>query len=740
MSVDAHKLLELLPAILRIRDQSLAVVTRGWLDPDERVALADLEAQGAAADPQQLAQLQQLSMAGPLASLLAVIAEQIAVLQEDLDQLYDDQFIETCAPWLTSYIGDLIGYRALNGKSPKIASPRADVGHTITYRRRKGTIGIVEDLARGVTGWNASAIEFFQHLVTTQYMNHRRLHCLAAPDLRKWEKLERIGTAFDTIAHTVDVRRIASRRGRYNIPNIGVFLWRLDAYPLTRSPAAQVDVQRQRWRFYPLGVDQPLYTLPQTEDEIAQLATPLNVPEPISRRVLDARLADDYYHTGTAPNVVTRSLGIYERQGGNIQLISPGDICVCNLADFGSGWAHQPPAGKTYAVDPELGRIARSSPLPKGTELLIDFHYGFSADIGGGEYERAASFQTADTLHPRLRVPDDHPTIQAALNALGGKGTVEITDSGRYEETLSVHVNAGEWIELRAADKRRPTLVLGGDLVLSGAPALPGDADSEIRLNGLLIAGGPLHVTIGTANRLRKLRVSYCTLVPGWTLAPDCTPQSPLKPSLIAEVAGLNIPMDLDVVIDRSIVGGLWVDASATVSATDSIIDATATTGVAYAGPVGAGPGAPLRLDACTVIGKLHALKLPLVTNSILLADLASADPWPAPVIAARRQEGCVRFSYVPASARVPRRYQCLPEAATSPRLAAPRFTTLRYGFAAYAQLSTSAGAKLLTGADDEGQPGAFHSLYQPQREANLRVRLDEYLRAGLEAGVFYES
>jgi hypothetical protein len=35
---------------------------------------------------------------------------------------------------------------------------------------------------------------------------------------------------------------------------------------------------------------------------------------------------------------------------------------------------------------------------------------------------------------------------------------------------------------------------------------------------------------------------------------------------------------------------------------------------------------------------------------------------------------------------------------------------------------------------------GAFHDLYQPQRERNLRVRLDEYLRFGLEAGVFYET
>ena len=109
-------------------------------------------------------------------------------------------------------------------------------------------------------------------------------------------------------------------------------------------------------------------------------------------------------------------------------------------------------------------------------------------------------------------------------------------------------------------------------------------------------------------------------------------------------------------------------------------------------------------------------------------------------MLAARRQEGCIRFSYVPAGARVPRRYQCLPDAAASPTLALPRFMTLRYGFAAYAQLATSAGASLQNGADDQGQPGAFHHCYQPQRETDLTVRLNEYLRTSLDAGIFYDS
>jgi hypothetical protein len=98
-----------------------------------------------------------------------------------------------------------------------------------------------------------------------------------------------------------------------------------------------------------------------------------------------------------------------------------------------------------------------------------------------------------------------------------------------------------------------------------------------------------------------------------------------------------------------------------------------------------------------------------------------------------------VRFSYVPAAARVPRRFHCVPGEDTS-MTAVPQFASLRCGHHAYAQLSAVSGPALLSGASDDGEMGAFHHLAQPQRATNVRIRLDEYLRVGLEAGVFYES
>ena len=50
----------------------------------------------------------------PLRALLQVIAEQVDVVQDDIRQLYENWFIETCQDWVVPYIGDLVGYRIVH--------------------------------------------------------------------------------------------------------------------------------------------------------------------------------------------------------------------------------------------------------------------------------------------------------------------------------------------------------------------------------------------------------------------------------------------------------------------------------------------------------------------------------------------------------------------------------------------------------------------------------------------------
>jgi hypothetical protein len=694
MSCDPDKLYNLLPAVHRIRDSE----------------------QGE-----------------PLRHLLAVITQQVGILEEDLEQLYDNQFIETCAPWVLPYIGDLIGYRSLHPIGPDQLTPRAEVANTIGYRRRKGTASVLEQLARDVTGWNARAVEFFQLLAWTQFMNHIRLTNLYAPDLRQWEPLERLGTAFETTAHTVDVRHIERGEGKYNIPNIGIFLWRLDAFRLRNSPAVRVD--DHRFLFSPLGANMPLFTRPQTEKSITHLAEPINVPEPISRRVLDAYLAN-YYGS---------DLSIF------IEGIAVGDVAACNLSDAdpgGTTWAHTPP-NALVAIDPVLGRIsfrdAQAQPPP------VVFHYGFSAAMGGGEYERTQTFDAA--LAPIDTVASPGP-IQPALDARASGGVVELSDTGRFEETPSIELDAGLRLEFRAANEHRPTVIMAGPLDVTGG------ANAEVTLNGLLIAGSHIRILSTLGEALRKVRLVHCTLVPGLSLGIHGTPGTPGASSLLIE----HTESPIEIEIDHCILGAIHAPPNATVLIRHSIVDTNSDTAVAYSDLDGVGAGGTVSVVNSTIIGTIHTELLKLASNSIFFSRTEDGT---APVRSERRQTGCVRFSWLPLEARVPRRYRCQPDLEIAEQIEAvikksgtdkisdsdrqaiedaivvwlvPAFTSLRYVDPGYCQLRISTPEQIRTGADDEAEMGAFHDLFQPQRESNVRARMREYLRFGLEAGVFYET
>jgi hypothetical protein len=146
-------------------------------------------------------------------------------------------------------------------------------------------------------------------------------------------------------------------------------------------------------------------------------------------------------------------------------------------------------------------------------------------------------------------------------------------------------------------------------------------------------------------------------------------------------------------------------------------------------------------LDAITASGAAADLERSTFFGTVSVRSVeASNCIFTGVMQAARRQTGCVRFSYLPQESSAPRRYRCQPEDAADAVRVRPQFTSPRYGDPGYAQLAQRCAAEIRQGTDDEAEMGAFHDLFQPQRETNLRVRLDEYLRFGLDAGITYVS
>lgn len=347
----------------------------------------------------------------PLQELLRVITEQVDVVEADIAQLYDNWFIETCQDWVVPYIGDLIDYQSvpsagqlgnpttLEEQRHKILIPRRSVVNTIRNRRRKGTLALLESLADEVAGWQSRVVEFYNLLSYTQNINYQGSPSQTV-DLSQVDALDKLGGPFEELAHAVDVRRIISQynTGKYNIPSVGLFVCRLKTYSVTRTPTYCLEeVSSNCYTFSITSNDIPLYNHPQNSGDSAQIQE-LSLPIPISRKALQSRMSEYY---DPIPEKFTKSLEIWLGNGSQVLPVPPEKIIVADLSD----WNYQPPKDH-IAVDPQLGRIAFPlRQLPKNG-VWVSYYYGFSADIGGGEYNRKLKNPEGNLLLLALDIQD----------------------------------------------------------------------------------------------------------------------------------------------------------------------------------------------------------------------------------------------------------------------------------------------------------------------------------------------
>lgn len=725
MSDPADRLYELLPAVYRLRD-----ARQGY----------------------------------PLQALLRVIAEQVNVVEADIAQLYENWFIETCQDWVVPYIGDLIGYEripeggdAADPRTPRgqarerILIPRRDVADTIGFRRRKGTVAVLEELAMAVAGWPARAVEFYRRLGFTQSINHLRPARGRTADLRDGDALGDIDGPFDRLAHTVDARRVDSKHapGRANIPDVGVFVWRLKAYPVTLTPAYCYEEEAPNcYLFSVLGNDSPLYTHPEAAG--GRRPGKLNLPVPISRRDLESAETDEPREAGESG--VARYYGprksIEIWVGPPRQPVPPEQIVSADLSD----WTYRPLPGQV-AVDPELGRIAFPPGHPRKQGVWVSYSYGFSADIGGGEYRRPLR-QAPDAKTYLVGEGEAFARVNDALAEWRSEqprnACIEITDGGVYVEPINIALATGQTLEIRAANRKRPVIrLLDWQTSLPDSLTVTGGPQAWFTLDGLLITGRGVQIE----GDLAGVTIRHSTLVPGWGLHSDCEPRRPAEPSLRL----IDSPACLTV--EHSIVGSIQVirdeveEDPLLIRIADSIVDTTSTERVALGSPGRLCAHAVLTVARSTVFGKIQTHSIALAENSILMGA----------ILACRRQRGCMRFCYVTPGSRTPRRYHCQPDlveravvglftkgdisAEERDRLLVrerlrvePEFNRTRYGAPAYCQLADTCAEEIARGADDESEMGVFHDLYQPQRAANLRARLDAYTPAGMDAGILHAS
>lgn len=649
-------------------------------------------------------------LGGPLRALLGVMQGVVfdAVL-ESVDALYDDWFIETCSPWVVPYIGDLVGAGSGAADPEAIPTVRARVANALGYTRRKGTAWILARAARDASGWAARGIEYWRYMASTQPLADVSLR--RGGTVRVSSPRRAAGAAdppFDSLAHTATVRT-AEQGGRYALTRLGLFLWRLFSFPLAWAEPRRTGPGR--YAFNPFGARTQLFVPPGTEPRPGREPGPWQVPEPFTparlRRALEPPRAGarDPWTAGGYPPL--------EVWAGP----TPAELRLCRvvvapLAD--GGWPpHAPPQpdAVTVAVDPELGLLRFRDGEAPGA-VRVSWSYGFSAGMGGGPYARPADFVAPAPGAWQVRVggrgrdPLDGPpvpTLAAALRDWAraepaqGDGVITIMDSACHAAP-EVWMPPGVRLAITAAPGEAPWLE-GGLVVKAGRGA-------SLTLRGLWIDG-----TVTLQGEGAELNVEDCTLSPPVSGAAA-------RPAVLA--AGGTA--DSVVAVARSIVGPLRLSgALSRLVLADSIV-AAGPDGEAIGGEEGSGP--PAVVERSTVLGTVAVRELD--ARDAVFVQAVRVD---------RPMEGGASHCYLLPGAATPRRFACVPTADGGQR---PSFTSTRYGAPGFAQLSSETPRDILAGASDGSEMGAFHSLQQPRREANLRAALEEFLPSWMQAVVSF--
>ena len=533
---------------------------------------------------------------GPLREMVNRIGAQATVLRRSIDRLWEDQSIETCDDWVIAYIADLLATNLVASLDAR--GQRLDVAKTIYYRRRKGTLAVLEEIAADITGWDAHVVEFFRRLGRTRHNFDPPLTRAADTtdpagtlaleleegllgewthtgagvwaDLRNRYGSSLADTAYDEFFHTADFRRGVDQVGWYNIPRLGLFLWRLISFGLDQTTPVPLTGCPDQYSFDPTGRQIPLFAAAartQSASYGENWVSPQEwqLPGPIATGLLQPALtgtANIPLYAALAPdgvNVVPNSLGVFTKGVAGYSLLDPSHFI-------------DPTTGR-ITIYPELGRFQIVNP-PAGAPPFVTYHYGFSSTIGAGPYDRRTPGVAQAVLPtPVQTVQGGDPTT---VTMPTGTGTTTVLDSLTY--TSVDNASGIENVMIEAAAEKRPVFRLPAAASGVNVWTLTGnDSNSTLEIDGLLISGGDILLS----GKFASVRFSCCTLDPGTsgqgTVFAQSVDQRDLRPCRLwieAEITQLTF--------DRCITGPIHTrngGSVTTLSANDSVLQSIRTSG-----------------------------------------------------------------------------------------------------------------------------------------------------------------
>ena len=653
-----------------------------------------------------------------LDALLDAVEAQRRALERDVDQVWDDVFIESCADWAVPYIGTLLGLPPDAG--------RLEVAYAIALRRRKGTPAALEDFAEVLTDWTVRVLEGWQITLWTQRLGHPPPPRVASFDLRDGSRF-RVGTPFERNRRSFTPGGPWSPRAATAV----VWPWQVRSYLATELAPRP---ESRRFALHPAGAEAPAYLRPRPRRLSSDVGASagrsrtgdeLDAPVRASYRVLEALAGDGQLTYGTnwqldaghplaagsgtaAPALLTLKVGTAAVPWTKLRFgsLPPGaaapappaaDEAVVDLArgfvELGSGLSGTPRAAWHRPVAGELGALAGDAAVDPAARAIVVVDPSAPA-TGIVVHDLDAAFAKAAALAGALTGPSgEHPDVEIRL---------ETSDRLKAPAAQSLAPAATCW---RIVAPRPQTPVIAGTL------------DLDLAGTCLTLEGFYLDGDLKLGKRLDRVRLRHVTMnaAAGRTIA------------VAAGAWGLALRAE------RSILGAIRADLGArALVLEDCLLDARGAS-LRVCGGTAGGASRDAIAAATTFAPALEARGTTFVgavrAESVSAVDCLFLDG----IDVVQTQEGCLRHCFLGPDLSTPpahpASYRCGP-------FPAPTFASVGFEAAGYYALALEPDHPLLSAASDGGEVGAYHHARRAARLAVLRRRAHEFVPLGLRPGV----
>jgi hypothetical protein len=744
---------------------------------------------------------EQDAMEGPgmpnnaLRAFIESLAEQAAVLKRDQDRLWDDAFVELADDWAIPYLAELLATRLVSVQNPR--ARRIDVAKTVYYRRRKGTLPVLEQLIDDMTAWDGKVVEQFRRLARTPHGLDgpaRAGRITATPegalaDLRSVRGALLTDDPFCEFHFTPDVRRPgglqANKLGQRGIGKLSVHVYRMQAAEFSGVQARRmVDVAgtMDAYTFDPSGRDVVLFSANEpkqnwtsTQWSAWRSAEEWRLPRAITCRLLGEAIYEvsaaaiaAVINTGTIANLSDRQNSARDLQrlfgmrfvgtvagselltrllGGMpnalfLQAALPEIIVAALLDECGAVQLYPASIRLGFQDGTVIDRaVVRAGQLPNFAVPAATDLSGVTAviDPQRGRMLFDIGARDVDTVRSRYRV-----------------GMLGTFGAGGLEREIAVPAGAVLWQD----GDTSAGIPANGAVNVSDSSTFVNPPDG-VALQASVIAAGEGQrpfvqvqadwvFTAAGDDRSLVLDGLWIGAAAGLASAPKvvlignfervvlryCT----LDPGGLDALGAMLQPVALvvqgfveELRIERCIVPSVRTEGAGGYIGR-MVLNDSVIHAAAPALTALSAPRAHLTMRRSTVIG---------ATMNALALDVEWLDASDS-IVAGRAdvtdaQTGCFRFSARGPGSMVPHPYESV-ELDGAPGSVSRAFASRRFGDADYASLSPVAPQALLRGAEQGLEMGAFNNRALLIKQDSLRIKIDEYLPFGRLPNVISEN